>query len=118
MTNKVKIENLLSKIEHSPTECDGFVRLANFLLDNEGIQHRIFYGHLTLNNGRSTPPHFWIETENYRIDYRARMWLGNDAPHGVFDKSIAYGYEGKIIEIEKINQQLFDLLCLPFVDKL
>jgi hypothetical protein len=111
MSLQSKISQLLKEIENSRTECDGFVRLASYILTKNDITHQIKVGSLQLSeNKASIPLHLWIELEDYIIDYRARMWLGNQAPHGVFKRDPSYSYSGKNAKIGKANEVLFNIL--------
>lgn len=114
MNEKARLESLMSKIERSPTECDGFARLASYLLIENNIPHQVICGSYTDNSGRSIPLHFWVETERYIIDYRAKMWLVDDAPHGIIEKSQVKGYQGKQVNLPNINKTLFNILCESF----
>ncbi len=63
--------------------------------------------------GRNT-----IDIEDVRIDYRARMWLGEtpDIPHGVFnpaDYPRIY-YEGSSMKLGLLPDVLFKILTCPF----
>lgn len=107
------IVEILHIIEDSPTECDGFVRLASFLLTKNSIKHNIMHGSLC-HLGKKIPFHFWIVVDNYTIDYRARMWLGNDAPHGVFIPNKDTHYKGKKVNIDPISEVLFTILNSKF----
>lgn len=89
----------------SDLECDGSTKiLSKFLADN-GISHRIFIGELSrLDDGNIDDylfPHQWIELinkgEKIIVDYKARLWLGSEAPHGVItkDKLNGFLYEGQ-----------------------
>ena len=82
-----KVRGLLAPHEDNKAlECDGFTRVASYLLTENNIEHTVMMGSLTL--GDVMEPHFWIvlfETDHI-IDYRARMWFGehDEVPHGVF----------------------------------
>lgn len=82
---KIRIESLLADADSiSGLECDGFSRVASYILTKAEIPHRVLRGRvetLTCN----VAPHFWLEAYGWRIDYRLRMWAGPEAPHGVFD---------------------------------
>jgi hypothetical protein len=64
-------------------------------------------------------PHFWIDLpDGTRIDYRARMWLGDHdhIPHGVFDPQAFpwVTYDGETIELETLTPGLMALLLDGF----
>lgn len=106
-----KISWLLSPLDAAQVECDGFTKLATTVLNKHGIAHNCYMGHVTAPNGKTTPIHFWIEREGLIIDYRLKMWLGVQAPHGVFEKeSTEYRYSGKPIEIGILSEMLFTVL--------
>jgi hypothetical protein len=80
-----------------PYECDGMPRVIMALLAQNGIQYRAMGGYLANvamfeddSVGREALAgcaHWWIELPTgHLIDYRARMWMGPDAQHGVFIK--------------------------------
>lgn len=81
------ISSLLEPYSNAPVECDGFTRIAHSVLAGAGIPHSCMQGQLVSASGNDELPiHFWIQLDDGRvIDYRARMWLGDDAgvPHGV-----------------------------------
>lgn len=88
----------LAPLDQAPVECDGFVRLASILLAREGLEHEVHVGRLSLPGARSISPHFWIALPGGLIcDYRARMWLGDQAPHGVFRPEPAHRYESRCV---------------------
>jgi hypothetical protein len=111
MALQLIVTEILKEIENSRTECDGFVRLASYLLTKNNIQHEVKVGALRLNTDRTTIPlHFWIEVDDYIIDYRARMWLGNNAPHGVFKRNNDYSYTGDNAKIEPTSELIYNIL--------
>lgn len=74
----------LSPLDALPLECDGMTRVISNLLLRDGVAHRACYGALRLQTG-GIDLHCWIQLQDGVVcDYRARMWLGSDAPHGVF----------------------------------
>lgn len=56
--------------------------------------------------------------EDLRIDYRARMWLGeaSDIPHGVFHPAyyLMISYEGSPIELALLPAFLIQELITPY----
>lgn len=86
----------LASLDQAPVECDGFARLASILLTREGLEHEVHVGRLSLAGAGAIDPHFWISLPGGLIcDYRARMWLGDQAPHGVFRPEPAHGYASR-----------------------
>jgi hypothetical protein len=75
------------ELEH--LECDGFSRVASYVLARGRVPHRRYAGRCTVGR-RLICPHFWIEIRTDepwggdRIDYRLGMWAGEATPHGVF----------------------------------
>lgn len=70
----------------SELECDGLTRVITTVLTVNGLPHTCYLGRVTVG-GRHVEPHYWIELgTGLRVDYRARMWLGDApaVPHGVF----------------------------------
>lgn len=86
MKLKERIEQLLAPLDQIALECDGFCRCASFVLTRAGIDHVVWTGSATFN-GKALPPsiHCWIRADELWIDYRLKMWLGPEAPHGVHD---------------------------------
>jgi hypothetical protein len=110
-----ELKNILSEIENSPTECDGFVRLASYLLTNHNIEHTIYCGSLSIDGNSDTIPlHFWIQASEFKIDYRARMWLGEKAPHGIFINHKGATYTGNKVELNPIDKTVFDAMNFDF----
>ena len=64
-------------------ECDGFTRVAGYILDQQHVPYRAYVGHVRWNK-KEFQPHWWIVSQGKIIDYRLRMWFGPGAPHGIF----------------------------------
>lgn len=77
------IAQWLAQLDHLPLECDGMTNIISTLLHREGIKHQVCIGSLTIPAG-TIPLHYWITLDKEIIDFRARMWLGPTAPHGIF----------------------------------
>lgn len=105
-----ELSRTLGQLDGAAVECDGFVRLATTVLQHLGISHRVVRGSVTGPNGR-IPYHFWIEVDGLICDYRARMWLGPDAPHGVFEPSPFWKYTGEEAQIPPLSESLFLILA-------
>nr|WP_192963334.1 hypothetical protein [Pseudomonas fluorescens] len=107
-----EIHQLLMPYDKAPVECDGFTRLAHTALADAGVAHTCHIGRIVSADGeRQSPIHYWIElTGGVIIDYRARMWLGNDegVPHGVFcpDGYKSWVYQGSAIELPLLSSIL------------
>src|SRR6478752_7369933 len=79
----------------SQLECDGTTRVLSYVLDQHNIDHKVMVGQLVAeDDGISL--HYWIEVGEYIVDYKAQMWLDEQAPHGVFTQAevLPYGYYG------------------------
>ena len=70
-------------------ECDGMTNILHYVLSHAGIAHEVYTGYVEYGPvGISW--HMWLKIACREgialVDYRARMWLGDDArvPHGVF----------------------------------
>lgn len=75
---------LTQHIDATWTECDGATRLVHLALLRAGVIHQVMTGHVHYGNAMILPIHYWIHTGRFSIDYRARIWMGPNAPHGVF----------------------------------
>lgn len=106
---RTRIESLLLEIECAPVECDGHSRMVAYLLNLHGIQCQVRCGRVRTPAG-VIPLHFWVEVKGFIIDYRARMWLGKDAPHGVFPPSGERHYDGLNVNQPIISRPIFDTL--------
>jgi len=105
-----ELASTLDQLDGAAVECDGFVRLAATVLQHLRISHRVIRGSVTGPNGR-IPYHFWIEVDGLICDYRARMWLGPDAPHGVFVPSHDWEYTGEDVQMPPLSESLFLILA-------
>lgn len=77
-------------------ECDGMSRVVSHLLAKNGIEFVVASG-LLVDVQRLQDPlvsraencavtHVWVELgHGFIVDYRARMWMGPEAQHGVFE---------------------------------
>jgi len=75
-------------------------------------------GTLTLTGTNTgAPVHFWIDLPNgQRIDYRARMWLGDhpEIPHGIFNPADfpSVTYKGHTVPLEPLPPTVFAILTM------
>ncbi len=106
----VELSRTLGRLDGAAVECDGFARLATTVLEHLGISHRVIRGSVTGPDGR-IPYHFWIEVGGLICDYRARMWLGPDAPHGVFVPSPAWRYTGDEVQMPPLPEKIFAIMA-------
>lgn len=96
MTNSHKLHLILHPLDERciMLECDGLTRIISYILQIANVDHLVEIGSLHTKTGGAIP-HFWIKLhDGYIIDYRARMWLGNDpkVPHGIFQSD---DYQGE-----------------------
>jgi hypothetical protein len=95
------IARWLHPLDSLPLECDGMTHVIAVILNRTGISYTVFKGvlhdtSLPLTDSRACIVHFWIGLpDGAVVDYRARMWFGLDAPHGVFTPSVGSRYQYK-----------------------
>jgi hypothetical protein len=107
---------VLDELDPCYLECDGLTSVISSLLTGAGVSHRIFIGSAKTEGNFGISPHLWIEVDDYVIDYRLRMWLGDDPsiPHGFFKKS-EYShitYSGSATESSGDREPIARVLCL------
>ena len=112
-----QIKQLLDPYDYSQTECDGMTRICHTVLTENRIEHQPMAGSL-IRVDQEIDAHFWIDLpDGSRIDYRARMWLGNKGvPHGVFNPEAFPGivYIGEPIQLEPLFSVVFQVLAYCF----
>ncbi|SER38046.1 hypothetical protein [Giesbergeria anulus] len=111
MLDHQKLADWLTPLDQLALECDGLTRVVSALLTREGIGHQAHQGMLQTSQGRIL--HCWVELPDGAIcDLRARMWLGDDAPHGIFhpDESTHYESWGQLKKIEIKNSRIFQFI--------
>ena len=68
-------------------ECDGSTRVISDILNEKGIDHNVKVGTIAYGD-KFFSPHFWIEIPKVKeviiIDYKSRMWMGDEAKQGIF----------------------------------
>lgn len=104
------LDQLLNKYDKLFLECDGLTRVLHRVLSFHNIPHKVIYGIASSN--RIAVPHYWIQVENNLIvDYRARMWFGKKAPHGVFNpaEQSVVDYE---VRSEEVNLYVSDYILM------
>lgn len=114
---KSRLEGILSEVSTvRGLECDGFTRVAFTLLERNGITCKAFVGRLDVADG-VIPLHFWLEVDEFIIDYKAQMWLGGhpDVPHGIMHRSeVAKLYQGGQIDMEPLPEVIYKILLAGF----
>ena len=84
-----KLLELESQINSSCSryECDGSTRVISNILNENGIEHNVKVGTIAYGD-KFFSPHFWIEVpiedEVIIIDYKSKMWMGDEAKQGIF----------------------------------
>jgi hypothetical protein len=100
-------------------ECDGLTQVIHRVLSDEQIEHTIYTGQvIDKTNSHTIPAHYWIDVEDLRIDYRARIWLGERThiPHGIFHPTeypLIY-YEGSLIELALLSHFVIQEIITPY----
>lgn len=114
---KERLEAILSEISQvRGLECDGFTRVAFTLLKRSGIAPTAFVGRLAVAD-QVIPLHFWLEVDEFIIDYKAQMWLGvhEGVPHGVMHRSeVLKLYQGDQIDMEPLPGAVYNVLLVGF----
>lgn len=92
-----ELRSLTQHVDALPLECDGASRLVHLALTRAGVTHQVMTGKVYSGIDTILPIHYWIRVGQFTIDYRARMWMGPNAPHGVFRQRDcpAFAYIGK-----------------------
>jgi hypothetical protein len=112
------MKELITKYEACNLQCDGLTRVITTVLQENNIPHTCMAGALTLTGTNTgAPVHFWIDLpDGQRIDYRARMWLGDrlEIPHGIFNPADfpAATYEGHSVQLEPLPPKVFAILTM------
>ena len=109
--------------EVAKVECDGMTRLVAHLLRKNGIQHVAAVGVLADSKRIKDPAvsheencavtHCWIELGfSYVVDFRARMWMGAEAQHGVFIPAGRFEYLTKErFQFEPVSEPILELMA-------
>ena len=112
MPDHQKLADWLAPLDQLALECDGLTRVVSALLTRDGIEHQAHLGTLETPQGR-IDLHCWVELPDGTVcDFRARMRLGEDAPHGIFhpDNSICYESLGALKRIDLNNSEIFQFI--------
>lgn len=105
-------------------ECDGMSRLIAHLLSKSGIPYIVATGHLVDLQRLNDPvvprsaecgvTHVWLELGyEYIVDFRARMWMGEEAQHGVFiPQAGRFEYRTKErISFAPLSEGVLEVMC-------
>ena len=98
-------------------ECDGMSRVVSYVLAQQGIKHKRVHGRAI--KGKNIY-HEWVDLENgFIIDYRLRMWFGENVHHGYVapDNTSGVIYDPMSESPVVFNEELFLILTngTPFV---
>lgn len=107
------LEPILALYDVCALECDGLTRVLHTVLARRREPHVVKVGAITNSlTGCGFAPHWWIELPDGQVvDYRARMWLGPTAPHGIFEPATTRViYEGEPVEVDVLPDFLFQIL--------
>lgn len=109
--NDPQLSNLLDDLDSAHLAGDGLSRLVVTRLAEKRIPYRAMLGKVKLD-GKELYPHFWVETDDCVIDYRARPQLNDKrAPHGAVPREqLEAQYEGQEIVIDPLPDYLFELV--------
>ena len=115
MTDSEIIQSAAQKC--SKLECDGTVKVLHYVMSEHGIKHFVFQGYVDRISTKDTIPlHYWIKLpNNYIVDYKCQMWLGEDAPNGIFNAKDFpdFIYHGHLVEL-KVPQIIYQILTDEF----
>ena len=99
------LQRSLEPIDELNLGCEGTSWIISALLKKHEVSHSLMSGSISHSTGRVVVPHFWIELEEWIIDFRVRMWFGRNnpaLPHGCFRLSQA-SKKGFIYRGEQAN---------------
>lgn len=107
------VESLIGPYESLPVECDGMTRIVTYLLKQAGIRHKVMLGRISVEGKGEFEPHYWVELPSGEVvDYRSRMWFGNDRriPQGVFrPEGTVVSYDGRSVSLP-VSDTVFRIL--------
>lgn len=102
-----KVIEFHEKYLSNQMECDGATTAISTFLRDNNVEHVVKSGVVKVTAGGRDgvfAPHFWIEIGPRVIDFRLRMWFGDEPniPHGVFvPGECGVEYEGEQIELQE-----------------
>jgi hypothetical protein len=109
-----RLTQLTKHVDAFAVECDGSAKLVHLALWRAKQPHVSMAGVVVNADGEVLrSPHCWTVAEGLIIDYRLQMWLGPDAPHGVFKPADhpGYVYLGHPIEFDLPICALVEHVC-------
>lgn len=113
MTTAERVRKLVKPYARLPLECDGMTRVISYLLHQNGIEHKIFVGSISVKRKGKFSPHYWIRLRTGEIvDYRSRMWFNGDKdiPEGVFPENRkVVVYKGEEVPLP-VSEVVFKIL--------
>mgnify|MGYP003539118390 CR=1 FL=1 len=107
-----QLKNLLDDLDAVQGTSDATSRLVVTRLAQKRIPYRVMMGQVELD-GKVVSPHFWVEADDYVIDYRARQRLGSDqrVPHGVVRRSsVQAQYKGQQVVIDPLPEYIYKVI--------
>lgn len=112
---KERLSELLDHLDAADLECDGLSRCVTTILHSHSIVHQVMAGTLTVNES-IIRLHFWVCSGPFVIDYRARMWLGDQStvPHGIVASEGPWIYRGQPIHMAPLDRKIMAMLLMPF----
>lgn len=114
------INRWLEQFDGFPLECDGMTRAISTLLHANHIEHEVHAGRIcSTSEEQNGINHYWIQFEDgFIIDLRARMWMGQQAPHGYFlngNVDVSYKSSGTVDNFT-LDPILFEILTERSID--
>ncbi|QOI07880.1 hypothetical protein D5S10_29565 (plasmid) [Pseudomonas savastanoi] len=92
---KTLLDQHATRLDALGLDCENLVRVIATLLSAKGASYEAHRGSLWVKGIGHVDPHHWIVlSSGETVDFRARLWLGNEAhiPHGVFTPTHAQIY--------------------------
>lgn len=109
----------LADLENAPVECDGSARLIIAVLARFEQSYYVYMGSVTNQDGKEFPKHLWVVWNDKIIDFTARLWLGDSAPHGIMDfDQVNHLYNGSEIHLPVPSTVLEAILKISVKDEM
>jgi hypothetical protein len=97
------------KISH--LECDGATRVLHYLFQEQNVKHVVKRGSVVFGKD-DIPLHYWIELpDGSVVDYKSRMWLGEQVQQGIFKPNEKIQYIGKETDL-KVSKFIYEILTM------